>query len=46
VVFITGDTLAPDTRDFLEKTKAPHICKPFDIHQLRKMISRVLWSEG
>jgi len=46
VVFITGDTLAPDTRDFLEKTKAPHICKPFDMEELRKMISQVLWSEG
>jgi PAS domain S-box-containing protein len=46
VVLITGDTLAPGTRDFLEKTRAPHICKPFDIRELRKMISRVLWSEG
>jgi PAS domain S-box-containing protein len=46
VIFITGDTLARDTRDFLDGAAAPHICKPFDIQQLRKMINRVLWSEG
>jgi DNA-binding response OmpR family regulator len=46
VIFITGDTLARDTRDFLEKTAAPHICKPFDIRELRKMVNQVLWSEG
>jgi DNA-binding response OmpR family regulator len=46
VIFITGDTLARDTRDFLDGAAAPHICKPFDIQQLRKMINQVLWSEG
>jgi len=44
VIFITGDTLARDTRDFLDGAKAPHICKPFDIQQLRKMINQMLWS--
>jgi CheY-like chemotaxis protein len=42
VVFITGDTLAPDTRSFLEKTKAHFICKPFDVGQLRKTVNQVL----
>ena len=44
VIFITGDTLARDTRDFLDTTEALHICKPFDIQQLRKMTNQVLWS--
>jgi CheY-like chemotaxis protein len=42
VVFITGDTLAPNTRAFLEKTKAPYICKPFDIRELRERINQML----
>ena len=42
VVFITGDTLGADTRDFLSKTKAPCIAKPFDAGQLEKDIERIL----
>ena len=42
VVFITGDVLGVDTRDFLSKTKAPYITKPFDIEQLKKDINRIL----
>ena len=42
VVFITGDVLGADTRDFLSKTKAPYITKPFDIEQLKKDINRIL----
>jgi hypothetical protein len=39
-----GDTLAPDTREFLVKTEAPFIGKPFDLRQLRKMVNRILAS--
>jgi PAS domain S-box-containing protein len=42
VIFITGDTLAPDTRSFLEKSEAHFICKPFDVGQLRKTINQTL----
>lgn len=42
VVFITGDTLAPDTRSFLEKSEAHFICKPFDVGQMRKTVNQVL----
>lgn len=42
VVFITGDVLGSDTRDFLHQTKAPFIYKPFDIDQLRRVIAPML----
>jgi len=42
VVFITGDVLGADTKDFLSKTKAPYITKPFDIEQLKKDINCIL----
>jgi len=45
VIFITGDVLGADTRDFLSKTKAPWITKPFDAEQLKKVINRIL-AEG
>jgi CheY-like chemotaxis protein len=42
VVFITGDTLARDTRDFLEKTKAPCISKPFDVEHIKERVNLML----
>ena len=42
VLFITGDVMGADTRDFLSKIKAPYVAKPFDIEQLRKIIDRML----
>ncbi len=38
VIFITGDIMGVDTRDFFSKTKARYISKPFDIQQLNKQI--------
>jgi signal transduction histidine kinase/CheY-like chemotaxis protein len=42
IVFITGDALGTDTRDFLSRTKSPYITKPFNIEQLKKEINRRL----
>ncbi len=42
VIFITGDVMEPTTRDFLDKTKMPHIAKPFNIEQLKQEINRML----
>jgi len=42
VIFITGDTMTPDTRDFLDTTKARYISKPFDAEQLKKDINQIL----
>jgi signal transduction histidine kinase/CheY-like chemotaxis protein len=42
VVFITGDVMGADTRNFFSKTKAPYITKPFDAEKLKKDINRIL----
>ncbi len=40
-VFLTGDTLNPETREFLERTGAPSLTKPFDAEEVRRAIERV-----
>jgi PAS domain S-box-containing protein len=42
VVFITGDVMGKRTTDFLAKTKAPCMIKPFDAEQLKTEINRIL----
>ena len=42
VIFITGDTMTPDTRSFLDRTKARYIPKPFDAEQLKEEINQIL----
>ena len=42
MVFITGDSLSSDTRDFLVKSKARCIIKPFNVVQLKRDISHLL----
>jgi PAS domain S-box-containing protein len=42
VLFITGDMVEPSTRDFLEKTKASYITKPFNMDHLKKEANHVL----
>jgi CheY-like chemotaxis protein len=42
VVFITGDVIGTDTREFLSETKATYISKPFSVAQLRKDVNRML----
>ncbi len=42
IVFITGDVMGTDTRDFLAKIGVPHITKPFDAISLRKEVNRAL----
>jgi CheY-like chemotaxis protein len=42
VVFITGDVMGADTQDFLARTKAPYLMKPFDTEQFKKDINRIL----
>jgi len=42
VVFITGDVMGQETMDFLSRTTAPYIPKPFDTEQLKKDIDRIL----
>ena len=42
VMFITGDIMEGTTRDFLEKAGVPHITKPIDIEELKKMMNNAL----
>lgn len=38
IIFITGDTVRPEARDFLKATGNPFLGKPFDLGELRKQI--------
>jgi CheY-like chemotaxis protein len=42
MIFLTGDTLSPGTREFLEKTGAPCLSKPFTLSDVREIVQRVL----
>jgi response regulator of citrate/malate metabolism len=42
VVFITGDIMGGDTRNFLSRTKAHYIVKPFSASRLRKEVNGIL----
>jgi CheY-like chemotaxis protein len=42
IVFITGDVIGTDTQEFLAKTNAHYINKPFDIKQLKKEVNHIL----
>ena len=42
IMFITGDVMETATRDFLDKTKVPHITKPLNIELLKKTINHTL----
>jgi len=42
VMFITGDVISADTGEFLKRTKAPYVTKPFNIDGLKKEVSRIL----
>jgi CheY-like chemotaxis protein len=44
VVFITGDVMGEDTHDFIRKTGALYLTKPFDAGQLRVMVNDMLGS--
>lgn len=42
MLFITGDTVNPETTDILKKTGVPYIEKPFRISHLIAAVERVL----
>ena len=45
MIFLTGDTLSPSTRGFLEKTGAPCLSKPFALSDVREIVRRVLQTQ-
>ena len=42
LMFVTGDTLAPRTVDFLEESGVPYLAKPFLVEELKDAVNRVL----
>ena len=42
IVFLTGDTLSPELRAFLESTGVPSLNKPITMDETREMIRRLL----
>jgi CheY-like chemotaxis protein/two-component sensor histidine kinase len=42
IVFLTGDVLDADKRQFVESTGAPFLIKPFDIGEVRRLVRRML----
>ena len=42
VLFITGDTIARSTQEFLESTGMPHLAKPFLVEEVKLAVRRLL----
>ena len=42
VVFITGDTVSPDTHEFISQTENPVVTKPFRMEELLRTV-QTLW---
>lgn len=41
-LFVTGDALAAQTKEFLEKNGLPYVAKPFRVEELMEKVERVL----
>jgi DNA-binding response OmpR family regulator len=46
VIFTTGDSINPNTRDFLEKAGKPFLPKPFTLDELRAVVRETLSKVG
>lgn len=42
MLFVTGDVLAPQTRQFLEPNRLPYLAKPFLVEELKLAVNRLL----
>jgi CheY-like chemotaxis protein len=42
VIFVTGDTMSNNTREFLQRAARPVLVKPFDPEKLRRMVNENL----
>jgi DNA-binding NtrC family response regulator len=42
VIFITGDSLNPDTQSFLARVGAPALHKPFDLDDIHRIVREAL----
>jgi CheY-like chemotaxis protein len=46
IVFVTGDILSREKREFLERTSAPHILRPFDLREVRQVVHMLVDAGG
>lgn len=42
LIFVTGDVLSPETREFLDRTGAPTCHKPFALEEVRRVVQGIL----
>ncbi len=42
ILFITGDVIGPQTREFLEPNQLPYLAKPFLVEELKLAVNRLL----
>jgi len=46
ILFLTGDVLSREKREFLERTGAPYLTKPCDLDEVRRTVQRILAQSG
>lgn len=46
LIFVTGDTLAPKTVDFLRSSGLPYLAKPFLVEELKEVVARRVETAG
>jgi two-component system NtrC family sensor kinase len=46
ILFSTGDVVNPATREFFAQTRSPHITKPFNLSELRRLVRALLRTPG
>jgi len=46
ILFVTGDTMSPSTKEFLERTGLPYLAKPFTLQQLETALTSVAYTLG
>jgi two-component system NtrC family sensor kinase len=45
-LFVTGDVIAAQTREFLERNQLPHVAKPFRVEELTEKVHSVLETQA
>ncbi len=46
IVFVTGDTVSPETRSFFEQNRTRFLAKPFKIEEIKEVIRAALVASG
>jgi DNA-binding response OmpR family regulator len=45
-LFVTGDVMAAQTREFLDRYRLPHVAKPFRVEELTEKVHAVLQTQS